>query len=529
MCNKKLAGAALLTASVLAVYVYFIQQEGTHDMTQNAKVLTVALPEGWGPLTPPEQSMAMAEQILMAEFEVLISYDMQGNLIPQLAMAWESSTDLKTIIFTIDTSRQFSNGGHLTSGVFKKSFEHSLTVDPTSSNLSSLDVLNLVEGFENFKNSGVLSGIQTPSPDKLVIKFKKPFRRALAFLSGIRYAAFMITEDGKYLGTGPYRIESLSSREVNLSKNPYFPQHLGFESIRIIGLESREWGQAICEDKYDVYYNLDINKIESCSANRESDIDFTGGAIGGHVHLKLNALDGRIFSNPKLRMAMQYLVVRRVLPELQKHLNMNRVAFDPQFLAPLQQGRLSDDSADRIIDEGRQWVSDLIEYSKKKPIHFTTNNKKDLVILELLENLGVRFTESSAVFSAENTSTIYYKTFEYDMMYGGAGFGAQDPDDLYHLLGRNGAISSPTIQRDKVVAILEAGRSALTQEDLINAYKDLSSTILREVPVIHMGYLREGFLYNHNRVKIESQSMNTFAFNYTQFTPLLEGQKGGEK
>lgn len=516
---------AMITAVTVLCFFYYYK-EG-HKIMSNNSVLTVALPKDWGPLTPPEQSMAMAEQILMAEFEPLVAYDMQGNLIPQIATAWEMSDDLKTIVFTIDTERQFSNGEFISSDAYKKSLEHSLRVASVSSNSAVLDVLNLVEGFEVFKEMGELRGLQAPSPNKFVMKFKKPFRRALAYLSAIRYAIYIVDKDGKYLGTGPYQIVTESDREVYFVKNPYYSQNIAFNNIHIVGLKSQEWSSAICDEKYDVYYNLDINKLDSCGLNRESDIDFTGGAIGGHILINLNGLKGRTFSDPRFRMAMQYLVVRHVLPELPKYLNMKRVSLDPQFVAPLQEGRLSKEEIDNIINEGEKWVPDLIEHSKLKPIDFPTNNKKDLDILKLISDLGVRFTKNSFNFSVQDTSEIYYKTFNYDMMYRGAGFGAQDPDDLYHLLGRDGAISSPTIQRDKIVNILEKGRSAITQDEVSNAYRGLSSEILREVPVIHMGYLREGFLYNHNRVKIKSGSMNALAFNYTQFTPV--GWSGGKE
>lgn len=491
--------------------------------------LRVALPAGWGPLTPPEQSMAMAEQILLAEFEPLVAYDMQGNLIPLLATAWEASADLRSIEFTIDTSKRFSNGQYLTADIMKKSFEHSLAINPSSTNSSVLDVLNLVEGYEEYKQSGKLRGIEAPSNDKLVIRFNKPFRRALSFLSGIRYSAYIFTSDGRYLGTGPYQIATRSENEVVLTTNPYYTPQQNFGVLHITGLKNEEWNSAICNEAYDIYYSIDINKLETCGENRESDVDFTGGVIGGHVFLHLNGLPGRFFSDPKMRMAMQYLVVHHVFPKLSEHINTERLQVDPQFISQLQVGRLSTIEADRIINEGRQWVSHLIEYSKKLPIKFPLRDKKDLAILNILKDLGVDFQKNGPFISADEARILNYKTFDYDMRYGGAGYGAQDPDDLYHLLGQNGAISTPPIQRKETMAILEAGRSVITQNELNNTYQNLSATILKEVPAIHLGYLRDGFLYNHKRVSMKNKSMNSLSFNYTQFIPLTNEAKGGEK
>lgn len=506
---------------MVSVFVY-LKCEDYVKSDNKDDILNAAFPAGWGPLTPPEQSMAIAAQILAGEFESLVSYDMQGNLVPQLATSWDVSNDLKIITFTIDTTRRFSNGDFLNASIIKKSFENSLSIVPASSNVNTLDALNQVEGFENFKKRGELSGIQAPSPDKLILKFKKPFRRALAFLSGIRYAAYMVVDGNKFIGTGPYYIESATKKEVFLSKNQYYPAHSGFNRIHISGLESSDWEQAMCDNKFDVYYSLDINRIKKCGSQKESNIDFTGGALGGHITLSLNGLNGRFFSNPKLRMAIQYLVVENILPKLADYLNMDRVALDPQFIAPLQQGRLSDVEAKLVIDEGKKWVPQLIALSQKNPIYYPLRDKKDEAISAMLRELGLGIRNGPSLISIQESSEAYYKTFDYDVLYRGAGFGAQDVDDLYHVLGRHGAIGSPTIQRENVMLILEQGRSALTSEEIRDAYKNISGTILREVPAIHLGYLREGFLYDHSRVKVQSQSMNTMTFNYTQISPTWE-------
>jgi peptide/nickel transport system substrate-binding protein len=82
-------------------------------------LITLAVPAAWGPLTPPEQSTYAASEILGNVFETLVVYNVHGALIPQLALSWRVSPDLREYTFTLDKSRRFSDGTYLTADIVK--------------------------------------------------------------------------------------------------------------------------------------------------------------------------------------------------------------------------------------------------------------------------------------------------------------------------------------------------------------------------------------------------------------------------
>ena len=252
--------------ATVGMATFVVLRIGVVDMKSalTANTITMAIPASWGPLTSPQQSTYMASEILGNVYETLISHDMQGNLQPGLAMAWAVSEDYRRFSFKIDTSRRFSNGDHLTAKKIKWAFEHSLQVQPASVNRSTMDALYRLEGFDDFEKSGHISGIEVPSDDRLVMRFDEPFRQALSFLSGVRYAAYIITSAGVYLGTGPYLFESIAPDELLLSVNPYSSEPPAFKQVKITGLQQQEWERAICEGTVDVYWTTRAAPLPSC-------------------------------------------------------------------------------------------------------------------------------------------------------------------------------------------------------------------------------------------------------------------------
>lgn len=484
-------------------------------------MLTMAIPVGWGPLTPPLQSTYMAAEILGNVYETLVAYDLQGNLRPQLAKSWEVSGDQSEYTFKIDTGRRFSNGEYLDASKFKESFERSLKVQPASANPSALDALYNLDGFEEFENTGEISGIKVPSGDTLILKYKGPFRQALSFLAGIRYAAYIVTSAGIYLGTGPYQFESASAAEVLLVSNPYAFEIAPFNRARIIGLDMNEWHDAMLEGRADVYWTVNVDPLPESVREELYDYTVTGGAIAAHSIIEVNGSEGRIFSDPQLRRALQYVIVRKIMPKLHGHFDLTRASLDPQFLLKLLPGRLNEDEANFIIDEGIEWVPELVEKSKGNAIKYMARRPLDYAIVDMLRKEGVRVAVNDEPISTQQTFDLHYKTHDYDLLTFGVGFGGNDPDALYHYLGEKGAIAAPPTGRKSVWEALESGRSVTEIDRLHGVYKNLSRAILREVPAIHLAYNRAGIFYRKSRVSFTNRSVNSTRFNLSNFKPSI--------
>ena len=488
----------------------------------NSDLITMGVRADWGPLTPPEQSTYIAEIILGNVFETLVDFDLEGNLRPKLAISWKVSPDLKTYEFILDTSVKFSNGENLSAQVYKKSLEHSLQMLSASSNPSSLDVLYKLEGFENFSRDHVLSGITTPAEDTLIFKFKTPFRQALSYLSGIRYAVYQVDSLGKYYGTGPYVLHHEEKNEVSLKVNPYSTYSPHIKNARIIGISGPQytWGQAICEQQFDIVIALYPDKFDGCNSSQQYALKMESGAFNMNTAIEINGLKGRFFSNQRMRRAIQYLILKHAGPILQKVYDAERVILDPQMLLPLQPGRLSDEEAQNLVNQGEEWVPELIKASHKHPIQFWVVDKKDQLFKDALSQEGVVFHKGAHLTNFSDNLERYYKSYDFDLIGGGAGVGGYDPDDLYHYLGKNGSITSPAVGREKVWETLEEGRSVHEQNQLKKIYEEFSQAVLLEVPIIHLAHSRIGFFYNIKKIKMDQDTVNYYRFGFLHFSTM---------
>ena len=503
----------IILIGTLVIGIALLEKDKSMDKLNST--LTVAMPQGWGPLNPPQQSTYMAAEILGNIYETLVAYDLQGNLRPLLASSWEVSDDLRVYSFRLDTSRKFSNGEGISSTVVKKAWEHALTVPPASSNRSPLDLLYLVEGFENFENTKVLNGIETPSESTLTIRFKKPVRQALSFLAGARYGIYILTTDGRYLGTGSYQFNEMGENEVFLSFNPYTKEKPPFPKVRIIGTKSREMDETICNLNPDVIWFSSSVRSESCSNNQISFFS-ASGAYASHLMVAVNGTNGRLLADPQLRRALQYLVLSRSRDIVKIFYDSKDVEVSSQFLLPVQVGHLPTDEAESMVNEGGKWVSRLIRATQEHPLQFWIANEKHKRVAEVLIQTGIRLKLNNCA-TPEDYRNLYYKTHDYDILLSQSGFGSIDPDGLYHLLGKYGAITTPAIGRKRVWEILEKGRSVLQPKELNKVYGELSQVILTEVPAIHLASSRPTYFFNSKRVRLEDKSINSPRFNFNAF------------
>lgn len=169
-----------------------------------------------------------------------------------------------------------------------------------------MDTLYLVEGFDNFEKTGVLSGVTVKSDSQLEVKFKKPFRLALDHLSGVRFAVAKKI-DSEYIGTGQYQITKVLPDYIELIPNPHADEMPNYSKLEIHYIPYPKDMEALHANVIDVsmghlFYNVpeceDVTKNLECLAGQET----------SHLVIPINGLNGRLFSDPKLRLALQYIV-----------------------------------------------------------------------------------------------------------------------------------------------------------------------------------------------------------------------------
>jgi ABC-type transport system substrate-binding protein len=475
----------IVFVSVIVVLLVFV---GVHYMATNNKtdkVLRYGMgSKGWGPLFPAQQSSLYAALIMSHVYDSLVGVDNSGGFTPNLARTWDINEDYTVYTFVFDTTRQFSDGTKLTAQIYKDSLLHSLRLEAGATNKSALDVLYALKGYSEFESTGDIVGLEVDGKEKLRMLFEKPYRGAIAQLSGTRYGAYVI-RNSNYIGTGPYVYEKKEDGIVELAANPFYPTPPPIKKVRI----TTDGIKDLYDGRIDVALGMGRINSPGDSALR-IEHEKLSSLLMSHIVVLLNGMNGRVFSDPRLRKAAQYVIYDYFT---KKFADMTPLPFftpDIQFYPQLFPGRLSDDEARRLLDDGRNFVNDLRKASQDSPIECIYKVSSPLNYCDALVEKGVKVVARSSDFAS--TKSVVYKTFDADIVSLSVSYASADPDGIYHFLGRNGAIWSPLSSRPTVEALIEEGRALIDPESINEHYKRVSRAILKEVPAVHLG---SGSLY----------------------------------
>ncbi len=501
-----------LTTLIMAIsFIYWIGSQ----KEKGEMILKVGYPGNWHDLIPSLQHTAYADDIMHNQFETLVVIGRNGKSESMAAKSWSISDDKRSFTFNIDTTRKFSNGVSLSATHFKEAWEYSLTIDPKSSNNSLLDVLYKIKGFEDYEKNGEISGIKVIDDSTLRIDFQNTFRIGLNHLAGTRMAAF-IREGNKFLGTGPYVINPISSEELLLTKNNFYEESIPFDKVSVKVVPPQHSRDALGRGEIDLYKFAEIGYIDSCF---DKNVECISGSENRHIAIALNGMKKRLLSNTNHRKALQYLFFESFTDKDIPEEDRLKIQIDPQIFLPLQAGRLEDKEASRIIHEGKKYVDDFIKATHESPLYLAVSNSV-LWYKSYLEKKGVQFSENSIDFQGEELAKMYYKTFEPDMMISYKSVFDGDPDGIYHTIGEKGAISSPMLYRKDVLKLLEEGRKILSFKDLSSHYEKVARAFLHEIPFIHVGFLKEMSIIRKDSVKSENNYNHRNSVRFTSYHPM---------
>jgi ABC-type transport system substrate-binding protein len=470
-------------------------------MIDSKKIYTVGISSYWGTLTPPLQHLAAGDVVISQQFESLIRRNERGIIEPLAAKTWEFNADRLTLRFKIDTSRRFSDGTYLRAGDFKKAWEEGLKMSPISSNSSLSDGLANVKGFSDFNKAKEIAGVRVIGEDVLELQLVKPVRMFLEYLAGQRFSVYKISE-GNIIGTGPYILRE-KDQVLTLTPNPYFAEGVPpLKNVKIVVAPPPVASAKLISGEIDALLMAEMVDLPACQ-EESSEIVCSHGQEGRHILVNLNGLPNRFFSDPKHRMAFQALVLKSI-PLAADAFSARSFTGDIQTFLKFQAGRIPDEEARAIVSEGEKYIGRFVEATKKQPLYFAANAKSWQWLYDLLVANGVRLTKNSSwEFVGQGFWDMYYKTYTPDIFPMSISISDGDPDGLYHILGKNGAVTSPMIQRTRVSESLESGRQIIDVSKLPAHYQTVSREILKEVPYVHLGYLYNRLAYNRTKLKVD--------------------------
>ncbi|MGK5087897.1 ABC transporter substrate-binding protein [Bdellovibrionota bacterium FG-2] len=498
MLKRKWLPILILALGGIAM-VTLIQKNSEHS-----RPIRLGIGGEWKSLHPGLQHTMWAGLVLSNQFDTLVGTDEHGGLQPCGAKSWSISKDFREFTFKIDPSKRFSDGAPLRADDFKRSWEESYRLEPKSANSSLLDTLYQIEGFENFEKNKTISGILVVDDETLRVRFRRPFRMALDYFDGARLSAYR-NVGTKLIGTGKFVIEETSPTALKLTPNPYNPESKGLGPVELSLVWSRDAKAALLENRIDAMaYTMGSRIFSDVAA--QPDLQVLPGPEAIHIVLNINGLAGHLFENSNLRRALQFIIYSRISREPTLIGAKEYFSLDPQIFLPAQAGRLDRSEAERIIKEGEQFIPELVEASKKHPIHFISD-PIGFWVTEELKKFGVSVSEKSGPIPQGEHFNYMYNRQDYDLFATTFSVLNGDPDGIYHALGERGSILAPIIYRKTVGALLEEGRKLLDQEVLDSHYKNVSRAALEEVPFVHLGFSRAVAIINRDRVEANSDLM----------------------
>ena len=203
------------------------------QIAENQKELTVIIAESEIDLNPHTSSYSNEAQLLSALYEGLFTYN-PITLKPEngLVSSYKISRDKKTWTFTLRDDIYFSDGTPITAQSIKDSWLSLLALGNDAPYASLLDCIKGAAAFR--KGEGSADDVKLiVSDNKLTVRLTTPmtyFDRVLC------HHAFSAVPKDANVYSGAYVLDSVTDKEIHMSKNPHFygAEHVYIPSIKVI-------------------------------------------------------------------------------------------------------------------------------------------------------------------------------------------------------------------------------------------------------------------------------------------------------
>ncbi len=308
--------AAMMIVTSVALSACGGGDDGGGDVEQ---VLSVQIGPNPETMDPALNSAVDGGNMLLHNFECLLTVDQEGTLQPGQAESWETSEDGLTWTFTLRDGLKWSDGSDLTAADFEYSWKR--VCDPKTAAPYAETVLGMVEGYEK-AIEGDLDALQVKAKDDktLEVKLSAPCTffgslAGFATLSPVQKAT--IEENGDawatgadtYVSNGPFYItEWEQGSHILMSKNPNYwnADAIKLDAIRFNLIEDPNAAYSAYQSgEVKMIKDVPTEEIPSLAENEEFNVD----PIIGTYYLNLN-IKKEIFQDKKVREALSLAIDR---------------------------------------------------------------------------------------------------------------------------------------------------------------------------------------------------------------------------
>ncbi|MBI2742655.1 MAG: peptide ABC transporter substrate-binding protein [Chlamydiales bacterium] len=295
---------------------------------EQAKLLPISFGTEIRSLDPRIGIDDKSQLVIKMLFEGLMTFDLQGKLVPSLAKSYKISGNMKTYTFTLRDCN-WSNGEPITAYDFEYSWKRAITDTSKSLSIQNFYPIKNVRGFLKKEKSAEELGIRAVDAKTFVVELEHPtayFLEAVATSSFFPINASLdqknpdwINEVGpSFISSGPFTLEKHKQNdELVLIKNPaYWDQkNVNLPGIRIAivkdpttELSMFEKGQLAWVGK--PLSRLPLDAIPSLKTRKE----LTSVPSMGVYWYFINT-EAFPFTNKKIRKAFAYAINRKEITD----------------------------------------------------------------------------------------------------------------------------------------------------------------------------------------------------------------------
>lgn len=414
-----------------------------------------------------------------------------GEVLPSLAKSWYIEDDNLTWVFNLRSDAKFHNGKNVKAHHVKYCLERLLSPRLKSPNAWIIDYIDGAQEFMKGQASEV-SGIKVLGDYRLSIRLSSPFNGFLLYLSNICCAVMDPDElaRGKFVGCGPYKIESFENNVYRLVANKNYIGGKPYCDVIEVVNGDEEDIKNFLDKKYDFCIVQDKKEFDLIKGtdyyNRFKTQNKLGTYFVGFNMTKTNSQ----YTRKRVREAISYAInKKRIIDDLYGGLAAEAKFVIPSELIPsdhIISYEYNPEKAKRLLRE------EGIDLSK--PIKILRIQSPAYSFLKYVEedlkDIGIN-TNYIDVPNGE-----YYKAYlkwDYDLV----GFGwfadCKDPssyikpiflpDSNYNLSG---------YQNDEFARILEMATQTSNPNKRLELYKQLQKMVSEEIIYIPLVHPKQG-------------------------------------
>ncbi|MEY8308816.1 peptide ABC transporter substrate-binding protein [Erysipelotrichaceae bacterium 51-3] len=537
----KTRSLSLLMAAVMAASVAGCSSSSTPTSTADStsgstasatntssdkKILSVQIGPNPETLDPALNSAVDGGNMILTNFECLLTNDKDGKIAPGAAESWEVSEDGKTYTFKLRDGLKWSDGTPLTAEDFVYSWQR--VCDPNVAAPYAETVLSMVEGYDEAIAGDIEKlNVEATDDQTFVVHLKDacPYFESLAAfatLSPVQKATIeangdaWATDASTYVSNGPFYItEWVPSSYILMEKNP---NYWDAENVKLDGIKFN-----LIEDSnaaYNAYNAGEVAMIkdvptEEIPSLKDRD-DFFVDPIIGTYYVSMNT-EKEPFTNKDVRKALSLAIDRDYLAN-----TLMQGTYSPagNFMGP---GWSDINGTDFVTNSngGEEFISTTdyegnLEEAKKlladagypngeglPKITYTTNDAGyHKAVAEYLQQAWKELGIDMDVDIVEWASfTPMRRNGDYEVARNGWVGDYTDPSNMLDLLYSTNGNNDGKFSNEEYDKQMEISRTTLDEQERSNALHKAEEILMEEAGCIPLAYYNDFWLEDQTKVK----------------------------